>query len=101
LVAALATAGVPVVGVNPRQARDFAKAIGQLATTDALDAAVLAHFAEAVRPTPRPLPDAATQDLRALLVRRRQLVDRMTAERTRHPRAPGAIQPAIAAHLTW
>ena len=56
--AALATAGVPVAVVNPRQARDFAKATGRLAKTDALDAAVLARFAEAVRPEPRPLPDA-------------------------------------------
>jgi transposase len=68
LVAALAPAGVPIVVVNPRQGRDFAKATGQLAKTEALDAAVLAHCAEAVRPTPRPLPEAATQELRALLL---------------------------------
>jgi transposase len=101
LGAALATAGVPIVVVNPRQVRDFAKATGQLAKTDALDAAVLAHFAEAVRPTPRPLPDAATQELRALLLRRRQLVDMLTAERTRHPQAPAVIQAAIQEHITW
>jgi transposase len=101
LVAALATAAISVVVVNPRQVRDFAKATGQLAKTDALDAAVLAPFAAAIRPTPRPLPDAATQELRALLVRRRQLVDMVTAERTRHSRAPTVIQSAIQAHRTW
>src|SRR5262245_29411568 len=76
VVAALAAAGLPIVVANPRQTRDFAKATGQLAKTDALDARALAHFAEAVRPTPRPLPDAQTEALRALMTRRRQLVDR-------------------------
>src|SRR5262249_19260867 len=61
LVAALAVAKLPFAVVNPRQVRDFAKATGQLAKTDALDADILAHFAEAVRPTPRPLPDETTQ----------------------------------------
>ena len=61
LLAALGSAGQPVVAVNPRQVRDFAKAVGKLAKTDAIDAQVLAHFAEAVRPTVRPLPDAMTQ----------------------------------------
>ena len=65
VVAALAAAGLPVVVANPRQTRDFAKATGQLAKTDALDARALAHFAEAVRPSPRPLPDAQTEALRA------------------------------------
>jgi hypothetical protein len=69
--------------VNPRQARDFAKATGQLAKTDALDARALAHFAEAVRPTPRSLPDAQADELRALLARRRQLVAMRTAEQNR------------------
>src|SRR5262245_25553295 len=70
VTAALATAGLPVVVVHPRQARDFARATGQLAKTDALDAGALAHFADVIRPTPRPLPDAQTQALRALLGRR-------------------------------
>jgi Transposase/Molydopterin dinucleotide binding domain len=83
VVAALAAAALPVVVVNPRQARDFAKATGQLAKTDVLDARALAHFAEAVRPTPRPLPDAQTDDLRALLARRRQLVAMRTTESNR------------------
>ena len=64
--AALATAGLPVVVVNPRQARDGARATGQLAKTEALDARALAHFADVIRPTPRPLPDTQTQALRAL-----------------------------------
>src|SRR5712691_2503626 len=67
VTSALATAGLPVVVVNPRQVRDFARATGQLAKTDALDARALAHFADVIRPTPRPLPDAQTQELRALL----------------------------------
>jgi transposase len=83
VVAALATAGLPVVVANPRQVRDFAKATGQLAKTDALDAQVLALFAERVRPTPRPLPDEAVQALAAWLTRRRQLVEMLTAERNR------------------
>ena len=80
---ALATAGLPVVVVNPRQVRDFARATGQMAKTDALDARVLAHFADVIRPTPRPLPDAQTQELRALLGRRQQLIGMRTAEQNR------------------
>jgi transposase len=79
LVAALATSGLPLVVVNPRQVRDFAKATGQLAKTDAIDAQVLALFAERVRPALRPLPDEAVQALDALLTRRRQLVEMLTA----------------------
>ena len=101
LAGALATAGLPVVVVNPRQVRDFAKATGTLAKTDALDAAVLAHFAAAVRPTPRPLPDAATQTLAALVTRRRQLVEMLTAERNRLGSAPRVLRAEIQAHLTW
>jgi transposase len=101
LAGALAAAGLPVVVVNPRQVRDFAKATGRLAKTDALDAAVLAHFAAAVRPTPRPLPDAATQALAALVTRRRQLVEMLTAERNRLAQAPRALRAEIQAHITW
>src|SRR4029450_5593289 len=72
VVAALAAAGLPVVVVNPRQGRDFGKARGQRAKTDVLDARALAHFADAVRPAPRPWPDAQTEELRALRARRRQ-----------------------------
>jgi transposase len=101
VVAALAAAGLPVVVVKPRQARDFAKATGQLAKTDALDARALAPCAEAVRPTPRPLPDAQADELRALLARRRQRVAMRTAEQHRLGRAPPRLQPDIQAHLTW
>ncbi len=101
VVAALAAAGLPVVVVNPRQARDFAKAIGQLAKTDVLDARTLAHFADAVRPTPRPLPDAQTEELRALLARRRQLVAMRTAEQNRLDGASQRLRVDIQAHLTW
>jgi transposase len=69
VVAALAAAKLPVVALNPRQVRDFAKATGKLAKTDRIDAQVLAHFAEAVRPEVRPLPDAATQQLAILVAR--------------------------------
>jgi transposase len=98
---ALAVAGLPVVVANPRQIRDFAKATGTLAKTDTLDAHVLAHFAEAVRPTPRALPDAATQALEALVVRRRQLVEMLTAERNRLGSAPRALRTEIQAHIRW
>ena len=81
-VAALATGGLPVVIVNPRQVRDFARATGTLAKTDALDAAALAHFADAVRPAVRPLRDAETQVLSSLVARRHQVVSIVVAERT-------------------
>ncbi len=87
-IAALAAAGLPVVVANPRQVRDFARAMGQLAKTDQLDAAILARFAERVRPTPRPLPDAAAQLLDALLTRRRQLLEMLVAEKNRLGFAP-------------
>jgi len=101
LTGALAAAGLPVVVINPRQVRDFAKATGRLAKTDALDAAVLAQFAEAVRPEPRPLPDAATQALSALLLRRRQLIEMCTAEKNRLGTAPTPVRKGIRAHITW
>jgi transposase len=101
LLAAAGSAGLPVVAVNPRQVRDFAKAIGKLAKTDAIDARVLAHFADAVRPVVRPLPDAATQALGALVTRRRQLVEMLTAEENRRKTAPVAIRADIQAHITW
>jgi len=98
-VAALAAAGLPVVVVNPRQVRDFGKARGQLAKTDAISAAILAHFADAMRPPVRPLPDATTQELHQWLARRRQLVEMMTAENNRLPGAARAVRPSIQAHL--
>ena len=101
VTSALATAGLPVVVVNPRQARDFARATGQLAKTDALDARALAHCADVIRPTPRPLPDAQTQELRALLGRRQQLGCRRTAEQNRLAGTNGRLQTDIEAHITW
>ena len=83
VAAALGAARLPLAVVNPRQIRDFARAVGQLAKTDALDAAVIARFAEAVRPEPRPIPDAAAQALGEMVARRRQIIEMMTAERHR------------------
>lgn len=94
-VAALGAAHLPVVIVNPRQVRDFAKATGQLAKTDAIDAKVLALFAERVRPEVRPLPDARVRDLEAVIARRRQLIDMLTAERNRLGLAIGPHQRAV------
>ena len=101
LAGALATAGLPVVVVNPRQVRDFAKATGKLAKTDAIDAHVLAHFAEAVRPTPRPLPDAQTQAISALMARRRQMVTMLVMEGNRLQTASVPIRGRVQAHIDW
>jgi transposase len=101
VTSALATAGLPGVVVNPRQARDFARATGPLAKTDALDARALAHFADVIRPTPRPRPDAQTHELRGLLGRRQQLIVMRTAEQNRLAGTSGRLQTDIAAHITW
>ena len=106
LVAALAAAALPVVVVNPRQVRDFAKATGTLAQTDTLDAGVLAHFADAVRPEVRPLKDAATQVLNSLTARRRQVMTMLVSEKNRLGTASGAVSsravsPRIEAHIAW
>ncbi len=85
-VAALAAAGLPVVIVNPANVRSFAKAIGQRAKSDPIDAAVIAHFAEATKPEPRPLPDEATRLLADLTARRRQIIEMMVSERQRERR---------------
>jgi len=102
-VAALAAAGLPVVAVNPRQVRDFAKATGQLAKTDAIDAAILALFADRIRPQLRPLRDAETQELEALVVRRRQVVDMISAEKNRLSAAPPSkrVRTAIGKTIKW
>ena len=101
LAAALAAVKLPVAVVNPRQVRDFAKSTGRLAKTDALDAHVLAHFAEAVRPEVRPLPDADTQEFNALTVRRSQLTTMLVAEKNRLGRASRAVSPRIQEHIAW
>ena len=102
-VAALAGAALPVVAVNPRQVRDFAKATGQLAKTDAIDAAVLALFADRIRPQVRPLRDEETQELEALVVRRRQVVDMLTAEKNRLIATPPSkrVRTAIGKTIKW
>ena len=87
----LAEAGLPVAIVNPRQVRRFAEALGQLAKTDAIDARVIAHFAETVRPPPRPMPDAMMTQLQELLARRHQLVVMITAEKQRGAKAESKI----------
>ena len=101
LAALLATAGLPVVVVNPRQVRDFAKAIGVLAKTDAVDALVLARFAQAVRPPLRALKSEESQALEAVLTRRRQIVAMLTAERNRLSKAATPIATQIEDHIVW
>jgi transposase len=102
LAAALATAGLPVAVVNPRQVRDFAKASGKRAKNDTIDAAVLAHFAQAIRPTVRPLPDAQVRSLQALLARRRQLLEMLGMEQNRLGIcADAVVQTDLKTHLEW
>ena len=101
VTAELAAEGLPVVVANPRKVRAFARATGQLAKTDALDAQVLAQYGETLRPQPRALPDAATRELRALVVRRRQLVEMITAEGNRLQRATRRVRPRVEEHIKW
>jgi transposase len=101
VAAALGAAGLAVAVVNPRQVRRFAQAVGRLAKTDRLDAAVLAHFAEAVRPEPRPLPTEAARELGALVARRRQLVEMLVQEKNRRRAAGGRVGAQIQAHVRW
>jgi transposase len=101
VTAALAAAGLPVAVVNPRQVRDFAKATGQLAKSDALDARVLALFAQRMQPPARPLPDDTAQTLAALLARRRQVLEMRTAEQNRRPSLAPQLRPGLDAHVVW
>ena len=101
LTGALAAAGLPVVAINPRQVRDFARATGQLAKTDRLDAQVLAQFAEAIHPPVRPMPDGQTQSLAAIVARRRQLIEMLTAEKSRLRLAAAPIRKRVQAHIAW
>jgi transposase len=96
VAASLASAGLPVVIVNPVQVRAFAKALGQRAKTDRIDAAVIAHFAEATKPVVRALPDEATRLLADLVARRRQIIEMIGAERQREKRAPARVVKSIA-----
>lgn len=100
-VMALAAVGIDVAVVNPRWVRDFAKATGQLAKTDRLDAQMLARYAQAVRPQPRALPDELTRELQALVTRRHQLVQMLTAEKNRLGTAPASMRRQIQAHIKW
>ncbi len=105
IVSALAAAGLPVIVVNPRAVRDFARATGQLAKTDQLDAGILARFAEQVQPEIRPLADAEQQELDALLTRRRQLIEMLTAEKNRLQQvfvARGSrVKKSLTAHIAY
>jgi transposase len=104
-VAALAAAVLPVIVVNPRQVRDFAKATGQLAKTDRIDADILARFADVVRPAVRPIADADAQELDALLARRRQLLEMLQAERNRVGQVFGKgkrlVRKSLKTHITF
>ena len=95
VTSALVAAGLPVAVVNPRQIRRFAESVGQLAKTDRLDAALLARFAATVQPPVRALPDTATQELAALVDRRRQLLEMLTMERNRLPVARRSVQASL------
>ena len=99
--AALGARGLPVVIANPRQVRDFAKATGQLAKTDSIDARILALFAERVRPNVRPLPDEDARTLAAIVARRRQILDMIIAENNRVALAPAPVAKGILKHVRW
>lgn len=101
-VAACVVAGLPVVVVNPRQVRAFAQALGRRAKTDAIDAHVLAAFAARIQPALRPVPDAATQELEAVVTRRQQLVTMCSAERQRLAQASSpVVRHSLDAHIAW
>jgi len=101
LSTALAEASLPVVVVNPRQVRDFAKATGRLAKTDRIDADIIAHFGEAIRPEIRPLKDGQQRELADMLTRRRQLVDMRKAEQQRLAVVTGTVKKDIHVHIEW
>ncbi|MGI8642853.1 MAG: IS110 family transposase [Thermomicrobiales bacterium] len=101
VVAALGVAELPVAVINPRQVREFARATGVRAKTDALDARVLARFGAVVNPEPRPLPTADVLALRALATRRRQLVEMIIAEQQRRRGVPSRVLAQIATHVAW
>ena len=101
LVSSMVERGLPVVVVNPRQVRDFARATGTLAKTDTIDAQILALFAERVRPTPRPLADDTLRELRALTARRRQLLGMITQEKNRLRMASPRVQGQLREHIEW
>jgi len=101
LAVSLAGAGLPVAVINPRQVREFARSIGKLAKTDAIDARVLAHFGEALRPEPRQIPDATEYELRALVRRRRDLMANITMESNRKRLATPRVRAQIERHIAY
>lgn len=102
LVAAeLSGVGLALAIINPRQAREFARATGRLAKTDAIDAELLARFGEAVKPAVRPLPQQSEEELRELIARRRQIVGMITAEKNRLRRSSGQVRVGIEQHIDW
>jgi transposase len=102
VAAALAAAGLPIAVVNPRQAREFARATGRLAKTDRIDAQILARFAQGVRPAPRPVPDEEAQALAEITARRRQVVGMLTAEKNRLGAATTKpVHKRLQAHVRW
>jgi transposase len=101
VTSALVSAEVPVAMVNPRQVRDYARARGILAKTDALDARVLAEFGSRMEPAPQPALEEGTADLRAFVARRRQLVEMLSAERHRLGQSRPAVRPSVQAHIHW
>jgi len=101
LTGELGTAGLPVVVVNPRQTRDFARALGRLEKTDKVDALMLAEFAERVQPEVRQLPDQQALALAALMARRRQLVEMLVAEQNRLLQAPAVLQHELRSHIDF
>ena len=101
LVRALDAVAIPTEVVNPSKIRAFAKAIGQLAKTDALDAQVIAHYAAVIQPAPRPRPTVAAEELKALIKRRQQMVEMITAEKNRLSRALPAVRSHIQQHIAW
>lgn len=101
LAVALVLAGLPVAVVNPRQVRDFAKAMGMLAKTDKVDAGVLALFGERIKPEPRGVPEKEVRELDALITRRTQLKEMLTAEKNRMGVAPRPVRPSILKHVRW
>jgi transposase len=101
LLGRLVAAALPAIAINPRQARDFARATGHLAKTDAIDADVLAEFGEKIRPELRPVASDATQELEAICTRRRQVVSMLTAEKNRMHAAPSSMRSDIKKHIQW
>jgi len=101
IAASLGTAGIAVALTNPRQIRDFAKATGKLAKTDSIDARVIAHFAAAIKPLPKPVSDDLAQEFKDMLLRRRQVIDMITAEKNRLGKARGTVKKHIEAHIRW